>query len=435
MPVPTPRLALVAAVASIAVLALPFGWPASVLAVDALVLLAALADWLAAPRPGVIAIDRELPAVVSLGGEIELTWQVTNPTGWAVKVGVADDLAPSLGADTRRFHLRLPAGATAHATTPLRPSRRGRFDLAEVVVRVDGPLGLVARQATRRLPATLRVHPPFRSRDEAELRIDKARILEVGLRSAQGRGGGTDFDQLRDYSVDDEFRRIDWAATARAGKAIVRTYRAERNQTILLLLDNGRVMAGQVAAVPRVEHAMDAAMMLTAVATRLGDRCGLVAFDRQVRAVVPPAQRRDQLGRVTEAIYDLEPALVESDYRGAFAEALARFRRRSLFVVLTDLVEQAVGESLVPALPLIARRHLVIVASVQDPDVLAWATSSPADASAAYRKAAAISTLEARARATSRLRGLGATVVDAPPGRLAPQLADAYLRVKATGTL
>ena len=119
-----------------------------------------------------------------------------------------------------------------------------------MVVRVLGPFGLVARQRARRVPGELRVYPPFRSRQEAELRIDKARILEVGLRSAKGRGGGTEFDQLRDYTVDDEFRRIDWAATARSAKPIVRTYRAERNQTVLILLD-GRVMAGRVADVPR----------------------------------------------------------------------------------------------------------------------------------------------------------------------------------------
>ena len=109
-----------------------------------------------------------------------------------------------------------------------------------MVVRVLGPFGLVARQRARRVPGELRVYPPFRSRQEAELRIDKARILEVGLRSAKGRGGGTEFDQLRDYTVDDEFRRIDWAATARSAKPIVRTYNAERNQTVLILLDNGR---------------------------------------------------------------------------------------------------------------------------------------------------------------------------------------------------
>jgi uncharacterized protein (DUF58 family) len=176
-------------------------------------------------------------------------------------------------------------------------------------------------------------------------------------------------------------------------------------------------------------------MMLTAVATRLGDRAGLVAFDSEVRATVNPGHTRDQLSRVTEAMYALEPKLVESDYRGAFAETLVRFRRRAMLVVLTELAEQAVAETLLPALPLIARNHLVVVASVTDPEVEGWARSTPAEAGAAYRKAAAMASLEARRRTVARLRGLGAVVVDARPGQLAPELADAYLRVKATGRL
>jgi len=348
---------------------------------------------------------------------------------------LADELAPSLGAVTRRVRVVVPPGGRAVAATTISPSRRGRFTPTEVVLRVEGPWGLAARQGRRRLPGVLRVYPPFDSRDEAELRVNKARILEVGLRSAQGRGGGTEFDSLREYGVDDEFRRIDWAATARSGKPIVRTYRAERNQTVLLLLDSGRTMAGRVADVPRLDHAMDAVMLLTSLATRLGDRAGLVAFDREVRAVVGPGHARDQLARVTEAMYQLQPLLVESDYRGAFAETLARFRRRAMLVVLTELAEQAVSETLLPALPLIARDHLVVVASVADPEVRGWALATPAEPGAAYRKAAAVAALADRRRTVARLRGLGAVVVDAPPGRLAPDLADAYLRVKATGRL
>jgi uncharacterized protein (DUF58 family) len=350
-------------------------------------------------------------------------------------VRVADELAPSLGAVTRRARVVVPPRGRAVAGTPIRPGRRGRFTPTEMVVRVEGPLGLAARQGRRRVLGVLRVYPPFESRDEAELRVNKARILEVGLRSAQGRGGGTEFDSLREYGVDDEFRRIDWAATARSGKAIVRTYRAERNQTVLLLLDSGRTMAGRVADVPRLDHAIDAVMMLTSLATRLGDRAGLVAFDREVRAVVGPGHARDQLSRVTEAMYQLEPLLVESDYRGAFAETLTRFRRRAMLVVLTELAEQAVSETLLPALPLIARDHLVVVASVADPEVRGWASATPVEPGAAYRKAAAVAALADRRRTVARLRGLGAVVVDAPPGRLAPDLADAYLRVKATGRL
>jgi uncharacterized protein (DUF58 family) len=435
LPVPTGRLALVAAVCSLAVALFPGDTTRGLLAINVTLVVVALVDWYVAPAPAGIAIERRAPVIVSLGERAEVSWTVANDSGRTQRISFADELAPSLRAGQRRISVRVPAHARATASTTIQPSRRGRFDLREIVVRVEGPLGLAARQDRQVRPATLRVYPPFASRDEAELRINRARVLEVGLRSAQGRGGGTEFDAMREYSPDDEFRRIDWSATARAGKPIVRTYRAERNQTVLCLLDAGRVMAGRVADVPRIEHAMDAVMMLTAVATRLGDRAGLVAFDREVRSVVAPSHARAQLGRVTEAMYELEPQLVESDYEVAFVAALARFRRRALLVVFTELAEQAVADTLLPALPLVARDHVVVLASVQDPAVVALARSSPDDPAASYAKAAAVAALEERRRLTSRLRGMGITVVDERPGRLAPALADAYLRVKATGRL
>jgi uncharacterized protein (DUF58 family) len=396
---------------------------------------AALVDARLAPAPAALTVDRSLPAALTIGGDTgEVSWRIANPTARPQSVAIADELAPSLHPSRRRARVRIPPGGTAVATASLQPARRGRFEPTELVVRVAGPLGLAQRQRRRALPGVLRVLPPFRSRQEAELRIQRAR-LDIGLRSARGRGGGTEFDALREYGVDDESRRIDWAATARALKPIVRTYRAERNQHVIALLDNGRLMAGQVEGIPRLEWGMDAVMMLTAVAGRLGDRCGLVAFDREVRSVVPPRAGAAQLTRVTEAMYDLEPELVESDYRGAFATALGRFRRRSLLVLVTELAEEAVSETLIPALPLILGRHLVIVASVLDPQLTRWAEDPPTDARGAFRAAAAVAALERRSRTVARLRGLGAMVIDAPPGTLSAGLADAYLKVKATGKL
>ena len=194
-------------------------------------------------------------------------------------------------------------------------------------------------------------------------------------------------------------------------------------------------MAGRVAGAPRVEWAMDAVMGLTMAANALGDRCGLVTFDRSVRDVVPPGAGRAQLARVTGALYDLEPQLVESDYAGAFATTVARFRRRALLVLLTELAEEAMTETLLPALPLLLSRHLVVVASALDPDVAAWATSPPDDAGHAYRMAAAAAATGRRARAAGLLRRLGASVVDAPPDTLAARLVDAYFEIKAGGML
>ncbi len=435
IPIPTVRFAVILAVLGFSVALLPNGLGALVLVLFLLMWLVFVADFFLAPKPSAVGMQRVLPDVLVAHHEDEVRWHLSNPTNRPTRLGVADELPPSFNAQTRRFWLKLGARGVGEAASVIAPSRRGRFVVSEVTIRAVGPFGLAARQGRRELESLLRVHPPFRSKADAELKIAQSRVSEVGLRNARGAGGATEFEQLREFNNDDEFRRIDWAATARAGNPIVRTYRAEQNQNIVVLLDNGRVMAGRVDSVPRVEHAMDAVMMLTAVSTRLGDKCGLVAFDREIRSVVPPRNQRSQLSAVTEAMYDLEPELTDSDYATAFSQVVGRFRRRMLLVVLTDLVEQAVGESLIPALPLIIKRHVVIVGAVQDPAVVRWSEEPALDASEVHRKAAAVTNLEERARAAARLRALGATVVDAPPGKLSPALADAYLQAKSKGRI
>ncbi|MBK6670326.1 MAG: DUF58 domain-containing protein [Actinobacteria bacterium] len=247
MIVPTRRLALVALLVGVAVAFFPApvngGLLEKVLVLNAIVLAVAFADVAAAPKPSAIDVRREHPPVVGLGQTATVSWSVRNGAQRRAVVAVADGFRPSLTARNRRFRLRLSGGAVGHATTTICPTRRGRFEISEVVLRVEGPLGLAARQQRRSVPTVLHVHPKFHSREEAELRIRKARILDVGLRSARGVGGGTEFEQLREYTPDDEFRRVDWSASARAGRPIVRTYRPERHQSVMVLLDNGRLMA------------------------------------------------------------------------------------------------------------------------------------------------------------------------------------------------
>jgi uncharacterized protein (DUF58 family) len=434
VPVPTARAAGLALVAAVGVVLAPAAVPVVwiVVAVVAVV----VADAIAAPDPAAVRVTRELPAVVPLGGTGEVRWTAVNPrTRRSLRVALADELAPSLGAGARRARLTVPARGRASATTTLAPTRRGTFRPRELTVRVTGPLGLATRQAARDVDGRLEVHPSFRSRQAAELRIRRARILDEGLRSVRGRGGGTEFEALREYVEGDEFRHVDWAATARRGHPVVRTYRAERNQTVLVLLDTGRVMAGLVEGVPRLDHAMDATLALATVATRSGDRAGLVAFGAEVDTVVPPRRDAGHLRRLSTAMHTLEPQLVESGYREAFRTTLGRFRRRALLVLVTELAAEAVQETLVPALPLVVRDHAVVVASVRDPAEHGLLDAEVDDPRGAYTAAAAAVTAEARERAAARLRSLGARVVDAPPGELASALADVYLDVKARGGL
>ena len=428
------RLALVAALLCPVVFLAPEQPWLALVGVAVAVALLWLLDRQLTPSPARIGMARRIPNSISLGREGTVRWTLRNDNERAATVRFAEAFAPSLQAEVRRVELRLEPGRTATVETDLVPLRRGRFELGEFVVRINGPLGFAGRQQTRWIPGEVRVLPRFPSRAEAELRIQRSR-LDIGLRSARVRGGGSEFDQLRDFTIDDEFRKIDWSATARAGRTIVKTYRAERNQTVINILDNGRLMAGQVATVPRVEYAMDAIMGVTTLATRLGDRAGLLVFDKEVRASVAASNRITQLGRVTDVMFDLEPELAESDYRTAFTETLLRFSRRTMLIIHTELSEQAIGEFLLPALPLLTRSHVVVIASVQDPAVAGWAATAPGDEEAAHRHAAAQAALAERDRTIVALRRTGATVVDAPPAQLAGRLMDHYLDVKATGRL
>lgn len=385
-------------------------------------------------KPSQIAIRRHIPSSVSLGGTGSISWTVVNNGKRSGAIGFAESFTPSLGAARRRFGFELDADRSVSVSQDFTPDRRGRFELGEIVIRTTGPLGLAVRQQKRRKSEEVKVLPRFRSRTEAELKVRRVR-LDIGTRSARTRGAGSDFEQLREYSVDDQFRHIDWAATARSNQAIVRTYRSERNQTVINVLDNGRLMATQVAGVPRMEHAIDAIMALTTVATGLNDRAGLLAFDRSVRTVVPASSQRGQLARVTNALFDLDPDLTESDYEGAFREILSRFARRTMIVLHTDLAEAAVVEALLPALGLLARSHVVVVAAVRDVEVERWAGESPEHPDEAYRHVAAKRVLQQRVLTVARLRKVGAEVIDATPDDLAPLLMDHYLRVKSSGAL
>lgn len=432
---------------------MPTGWAALLIALVAvpfaiarperwLVLLAVLAavvvlmivDFLAAPKPVGIDVIREFPASLTLGERGDLRWLVQNRTGQRVRVGVADALWPSLQASRRSSRFVIDAGRQHRFGATIEPLRRGRFPFGSITLRTSGPLRLVHRQQTRSVPDTLAVLPAYPSRDLMSRRM---RIpLETGIRSVRTRGTGTDFDQLREYRHGDDIRRVDWAATARQQKAIVRDYRAERNQHVVALLDNGRLMAGTVGESPRVEHAMDAVLGLTQVASQLGDNVGLITFDNQVRGIVPPSNSKAQFARVTEAMYLLDPQYDESAYGVAFTTAASRFRRRSLFVVFTDLVESVVIDSLLPALKSLTRTHLVMVAAVRDPDVAEWAaTARHSDVEGSYRSAAAVSSLDARERTIASLSALGVAVVDARPGELATGVVDKYLELKAKGRL
>ncbi|MBW3561238.1 MAG: DUF58 domain-containing protein [Actinobacteria bacterium] len=407
-----------------------------VLAIAMVVAVAVLGvDVLRAPDPASLRLDRRLPDATTVRRPASVTLGVRNPHDRRLGVALHDAAPPSLQRDPRRHRAGLPATGRVDLTATIEPTRRGDLPLGPVTVRIAGPLGLAGRQRTVELPDRIRVYPNLPGRAAVELRIERARLLQSGERSSRIRGGGTEFDSLREYHRDDEFRHINWRATARTAKPITNVYREERNQQVMVLLDTGRTMAGTVAGVARLELAIDGAMAIAELAGRIGDHVGTMAFARDVRSAIAPRTGRQHAHRILDALFDLDPTFDAPDYRVAFTRLLTRHRRRMLLVLLTELTHEAALDALYRAVPMLLRHHLLIVGAVRDPDVIAEAEQVPQDADGVYHKAAAVGALDARSRAAARLRSLGAQVVDEPPERFAGVLADHYLRIKATGRL
>ncbi|KPI21741.1 protein of unknown function DUF58 [Actinobacteria bacterium OK074] len=433
----TGRAALLAAIGSIPVGIWGAGWT-SVLAVDAPIALACACDFALAAPVRHLRLTRSGDTSVRLGETADVTLTVTNPSGRPLRAQLRDAWPPSSwqpGTETTasRHGLTVPAGERRRLTTRLRPTRRGDRQADRVTIRSYGPLGLFFRQGTHKVPWTVRVLPPFASRKHLPSKLARLRELD-GRTSVLTRGEGTEFDSLREYVPGDDTRSIDWRATARQTTVAVRTWRPERDRHILLVLDTGRTSAGRVDDAPRLDAALDAALLLAALASRAGDRVDLLAYDRRVRALVQGRAARELLPSLVNAMATLEPELVETDARGLAATTLRTAPRHSLIVLLTTLDAAPVEEGLLPVLPQLTQRHTVLVASVADPHIARMATAR-GTTDAVYEAAAAAQAQAERDRTAEKLRHHGVTVVDAIPDELAPALADAYLALKAAGRL
>lgn len=429
------RFPIVVLAASVVAAALPGPRWADLVGVNLVLAIALLIDVALAPRPGALQAEREVPEVISLDRPVHGSVRLHNPSQRRLRAGVDEFAMPSLGVSPRRQWATLGPGEWVTIDELIAPSRRGKATIGPLTVRTTGPFGLGGRQRTLPLIDRIRCYPALPGRRQVELRLDRARMLQSGERSSILRGSSGEFDALRDYHPDDEFRRINWRATARSVRPISNTYREERNQQVLLALDASRTMAGTVAGVPRFEHTLDAGIAVAELAGRVGDHVGMAAFSGDALAFAAPRAGRAQARRILDQLFDVHPSLDAADYRRAFAVILSRHRRRALLVLLTELADQAAMEGLFRALPMLLARHLVVIASVADPAVAAEAALVPATSEDAFRKAAASGALAARAATSARLSAMGVSVVDRPPTDLAGALADQYLTIKARGKL
>jgi uncharacterized protein (DUF58 family) len=437
----TGRTGLVALICVLPIVLSP--WPATAFGVLlALLATAVTADIALAASTRHLAFVRNGETAARLGQPVVAGLAIENVGGRRFRGRIRDAWPPSARAEPRTHSVNLAPGQRVQIETQLRPVRRGDQHSALITARSIGPLGLAGRQSSHRVPWQIRILPPFLSRKHLPSRLAKLRELD-GAVPVLIRGQGTEFDSLREYVIGDDVRSIDWRATARRADVVVRTWRPERDRRVVIVLDTGRTSAGRVGVDPtkadpggwpRLDWSMDAALLLAALASRAGDHVDFLAHDRVNRAGVFNANRTELLAQLVNAMAPLEPALVESDAAATVAAVQRRVRRRALVVLMTDLNASALDEGLMAVLPQLSAKHQVLVAAVADPRVDRLAAGR-SDAAQVYDAAAAERARNDRRTIASRLRRHGVDVVDAAPEELAPELADHYLAMKATGRL
>jgi uncharacterized protein (DUF58 family) len=394
----------------------------------------AVIDALLAASPRRLLVTREPLGAIRLGEPAQSILLVTNPTRRTLRGLVRDAWQPSAGAAADRHRLHIPPGERRRFVTALRPTRRGDRLADRVTVRAFGPMRLGARQRSLDVAGSIRALPPFESRKHLPSRLASLRQID-GRSAVRTRGQGTEFDSLRDYVDGDDVRSIDWRATARRRSVVVRTWQPERDRRVVLVLDTSRTSAARIGDIPRLDAAMDAALLLAALASRAGDRVDLLAGDRWVRArVSASANRTTLLNDLVEAMAPLDPALLEASWP-TLASAIADVtRRRALVVLLTPLDPAAIRESMLPTLASLTRHHRVVIAAVTDPALAVMAATRVTTADA-YAAAAAERTAYLQQRTAELVGRLGVDVVTGSPEELPPRLADHYLMLKAAGLL
>jgi len=386
-----------------------------------------------AASPTAVDVHRLPVRQVRLGDTGASTLLVTNTGGRRLRGVLRDAWQPSAGATSNRHDLDLGSGDTHRVTTALTPTRRGDRRAEHVTVRSSGPLGLAARQRSWQVLGSVRALPPFTSRRHLPSRL--ARLRDIDGRSAvRVRGQGTEFDSLREYVRGDDVRSIDWRASARNRSVVVRTWQPERDRRVVLVLDTSRTAAARSGDVPRLDAAMDAALLLAALADRAGDHVDFLAGDRQVRARVRSGGNKGVLSSLVDGMADLEPVLGEANWPRLAGAITSLGRRRALVVLLTSLDPPAIEHGLLPVLPVLTQHHRVVVASVKDRD-LSEMSRARADATQVYAAAAAEQALGRRQHAAAVLGRLGVDVVDAEPDDLPVALTDHYLMLKSLGRL
>lgn len=430
-----------AALAALAVLALALAataWAALALyAWAGLALLGVLLwwEWRVLRRQPLPRIDRFTPRRAVVGTAATFRYCIESRAAAPVRVELLDELPRDLGGDQSLPPVWIAPGESVEQERAIVPERRGVRPLGRLYFLHPGPLGLLLRRGHVEPQVSLPVLPQHPPRAGHGGLTDRKSLAELGVRPRRPRGDGLEFELLREYVRGDDPRHIDWRATARAGRTLVRQHQIERNHRVIVAVDTGRLMTTRIDGVSKLDWALTAMLALAEASHRSGDSVGMAAFDADLRRFVPPISPHRSLGGLLEAATQLEGSLAETSYRTLTALLQSRQRKRALVVVLTDFVEGSAGE-LEGYVQSLARRHCVLLVALRDRMLQSLAKPAPDIAERELFERLVLQDLEVeRQTVLRRMRRAGVQTLDLDPAHVTAPVLARYLDIRQAGLL
>ncbi|MBW4575918.1 MAG: DUF58 domain-containing protein [Aphanothece sp. CMT-3BRIN-NPC111] len=377
---------------------------------------------------GRLSIGRENPVVLSVQS-------VTRPA----QIQIRDYYPADFWVSVPVQKVSIPADSSQELTYTVSPLQRGEFNWGDIQVRQLSPWGLAWYDWKIPESKKVAVYPDLMGLRSLSIRLT---LQNTGtMRQARRLGIGTEFAELREYRLGDDPRFVDWKATARrlgatpAASLQVRVLEPEKEQTLIILLDRGRLMTARVEGLKRFDWGLNTTLSLALAGLNRGDKVGVGVFDREVTTWIPPERGQHHLSKLIDRLTPIQPVLLEPDYMGAVTKLVNQQARRALVVLITDLVDITASAELLAALGRLTPRYLPFCVTLRDPQVDKQAQAFTQDVTAAYARAVALDLLAQRQVAFAQLKQKGVLVLDAPANQISEQLVDRYLRLKARNQL
>ncbi|MDJ0949862.1 MAG: DUF58 domain-containing protein [Alphaproteobacteria bacterium] len=403
-------------------------WPTAPAYLGMAVVLAGL-DAIFAVRQSSLTLEIDIPAILFIGRSEDLVIRVAAAgRGPVVPLQLAIDVGPELEAPEPQATVLVPGGR-GEVAVALRPRRRGAAELHRIWLRWYGPLGLTSRTMRHELATEIPVVPNTRAVRDAAL-LFTTRDAFFGFKSQEQQGEGSEFNALRDYVPGLDHRAIDWKHSARHRMLVCKEFQAERNHQIVLAYDTGHLMSEPLAGIPKLDHAINAGLLIAYMSLRSGDRVGLYGFDSEVRQFSEPIGGLQRFPRFQQASADLDYRYEETNFTLGVADLLGRLKRRSLVVLQTDFVDTVTAELMVENLERLAGRHLILFVTMRDPALQTIKDARPRGPADVARAVIADEFLRDRMVVFERLRRLGVHCIDAPVEQVGVDLLNRYLMIK-----